>query len=202
MNKFFTTVLVLLAVSTTAFSQSKGETKFGVNVGLNFANVTASGMTNDDYRIGFNAGVYADHYFSDSWSLKAKLTYDQKGWDKGFINTGGGNVITNYQVDYLTIPVLANWHFGRTKNWYLNFGPYVGILLKAKETAGGMDLKPLFSSTDFGADLGIGVKFPVAAKTKLFIELNGQGGLTDIFKNNTGSTVRNTLSAVNIGFEF
>jgi len=198
MNKFFTTVLILLAVSTAAFSQSKGTTEFGVNVGLNFANVTASGMTNDAYRTGFNLGISADHYFSDSWSLKVKAAYDQKGWDNGYIN----NLVTNFQVDYLTIPVLANWHFGGTKNWYLNFGPYVGILLNAKESAGGMDLKPIFTSADFGADLGIGVKFPVAAKAKLFIELNGQAGINDVFKNNTGSTVRNTVSAINVGINF
>jgi hypothetical protein len=202
MNKFFTTSLLLLAVSTAAFSQSKGKTEFGVNVGLNLANVTASGMTNDDYRTGFNFGVSADHYFSESWSLKVKLIYDQKGWNNGYIDYGTGAVTTDYQINYLTIPVLANWHFGSAKNWYLNFGPYVGILLNAKETAGGMDLKPIVTSADYGADLGIGVKFPIATKAKLFIELNGQAGINDVFKDNSGYAVRNSVSAINIGVNF
>ncbi|QHS57270.1 PorT family protein [Mucilaginibacter sp. 14171R-50] len=198
MNKFFTSVLIILAASTAAFSQSKGKTELGLNVGLNIANVSASGVNNDDPRIGFNLGVSADHYFSETWSFKAKVSYDQKGWNNGYLN----NFTTNYQVNYITIPVMANWHFGGTKNWYLNFGPYVGILLNATETADGTDLKPIFNSTDFGADLGIGVKFPLAEKAKLFIELNGQAGINDIAKNNTGSTLRNSVSAINIGVNF
>ena len=202
MNKFFTTLIAVCAISTAAFSQTKGTTQFGIQVGYNASTVTASGYTNTDYRSGFNGGIVMDHYFSESWSFKAKALYDQKGWDNGYVSTPGGTTFTNIKVDYLSIPLMANWHFGGTKNWYLNFGPYVGILLNAKETAGGTDFKDYFNSTDIGVDLGIGVKFPVSNTTKFFIELNGAGGITDMVKNNTGSALRNQVSSVNIGFAF
>jgi hypothetical protein len=129
------------------------------------------------------------------------LIYDQKGWDNGFFSASNSG-ITDYKLDYLTIPVMANWHFGKTRNWYLNFGPYVGILLNAKESAMGMDLKEVFNSTDIGFDAGIGIKFPIAEKAKLFIELNGQGGATDLIKDNTGTTLRNSVSSINVGINF
>ena len=203
MQKFFTILLVALGAGTTVFSQTRGTTEFGVNVGYNAATVTTGdGQANSDYRSGFNLGVSADYYFSDAWSIKGKLIYDQKGWNNGYFDDGSGSITTDYKLNYLTIPVLANWHFGRTRNWYLNFGPYVGVLLSASETATGMDLKDVFNTTDVGFDLGIGVKFPISDRAKLFIELNGQGGGTDLIKDNTGSTLRNSLSSFNIGINF
>ncbi|MCQ6956606.1 porin family protein [Mucilaginibacter aquariorum] len=202
MTKIFTTLLVVLGISTTAFSQTKGTTQFGATIGYNASTVTASGLTNSDYRSGFNIGIVADHYFSESWSIKVKALYDQKGWNSGYLETGNGSYTTNYQLDYLTIPVMANWHFGRTKNWYLNFGPYLSFLLNAKETANSMDVKSIFSSTDAGLDVGIGIKFPVSNSTKFFIELNGLAGVSDLVKDNQGSTLRSSVSAINIGLNF
>jgi hypothetical protein len=202
MYKFFTTLIVALAFAATSFAQSKGTTQFGVNVGLNFANVSAGNIPNDDVRTGFNAGVSVEHYFSESWSIKSRLIYDQKGWNSGYLSDGSSTYATNYHLDYVTIPVLANWHFGRKKNWYLDFGPYLSLLLNAKESTGGVDVKDFFKTKDAGLDLGIGVKFPVSNTTKFFIELNGAAGISDIAKNNTGSTIRTSVSAVNIGFLF
>lgn len=201
MLKFFTLLLASAILSLTAVAQTKNTNQFGVSAGLNFATVTTSAYTNSDYRTGFNFGISLDHFFSESWSIKGKLAYDQKGW-KGYLETPTDQFNTTYNLDYLTIPVMANWHFGRTKNWYLNFGPYVGILLNAKETTGGSDVKNIFNTTDAGLDVGIGVKFPVSEKAKFFIEVNGQGGIADILKDNTYSALRNSVSNLNIGLNF
>jgi hypothetical protein len=202
MKKILTALFAVSCLGTAAFSQSKGTTDFGITVGYNAATVTSGNFTNSDYRSGFNAGVSVEHYFSPSWSFKGRLLYDQKGWNTGYITVGTSTTTTNYQLDYLTVPLYANWHFGRTKNWYLNFGPYVGFLLSASETAGGNDMKSFFNSTDAGLDLGIGVKFPVSAKSKFFIEANGQGGIADLGNGTSGATVRNSVSAINVGFTF
>jgi outer membrane protein W len=204
MQKIFATLLVVLGIYTTASAQTAGTTEFGVNVGYNAATVTTSQYTNTSYRSGFNVGVSADYYFSDRWSIKIKAVYDQKGWNDGYIDYGDNNgaITTDYKLNYITIPVMANWHFGRTRNWYLNFGPYVGILLNATETATNTDLKDVFNTADVGLDVGIGIKFPVSEKAKFFIELNGQGGATDLIKNNTDSALRNSVSNINIGFNF
>jgi hypothetical protein len=202
MTKFFSALFIALGFSAVAFAQTKGTTQFGINIGLNSSNVTAGNIPNSDLRNGLNAGISLEHYFSESWSFKTRLLYDQKGWDGGYLDTGSGRYETNYNLNYITVPLLANWHFGRKKNWYLDFGPYVSFLTSAKETEGKQDVKPYFTSTDAGLDLGIGVKFPVSQTTKFYIELNGEAGLSDIAKNNTGSAIRSTVSAINIGFLF
>jgi hypothetical protein len=197
MKNLLSTLILVLGLSPIAFSQTKGTTEFGVNLGYNAATVTTSNL-NADYRSGFNAGLAAEHYFSDSWSFKAKVLYDQKGWANGFI----GTTRTAFSLDYITVPLLANWHFGRTKNWYLNFGPYISFLLSAKTDVNGQDVKSVFNDTDGGLDIGIGVKFPVSTNTHFFIEVNGQGGVVDVAKNNSGSTIKNSVSAINIGLNF
>jgi hypothetical protein len=211
MKKNLIALLLVSGLYTAVFSQSKGTTQFGITVGYNGATIVAN--TNNDafstnYKSGFNAGLTAEHYFSDSWSIKSKLLYEQKGWGNGYLLVNANTLITsytvtNYQVNYLTIPVLANWHFGHTKNWYLNFGPYLGFLLNAKATNGNLDVKQYFNSADVGLDVGIGIKFPIATKTKFFIEINGSGGITDVSNDNvSGYTFRNSVSSINVGLNF
>jgi hypothetical protein len=209
MLKPFLTLLLATGIFTAASAQTKGKTEFGINVGLNTATVFTNsgygyyGYTNPDYRVGFNVGLTADHYFSDRWSLKAKVIYDQKGWDSGYISfNDNSSYATDYKLNYLTIPVMANWHFGRTRNWYLNFGPYIGILLNAKESAKNTDVKPYINNPDGGLAVGIGVKFPIGEGSKFFIEYLGQGGVGDVFKNNFDTSVNNSVSSFNIGVTF
>lgn len=202
MKKIISAVLLLL-LSSTSVAQGKGDVEFGFNIGFNGASVSTPDGNTD--RIGgFNAAAAADYYFSKSWSVKGKLIYDQKGWAKGFIeNLNTGETFkTDYRLNYLTIPVTANWHFGNTKNWYLNFGPYFGFLMNAEETRFGLDVKEAFNTSDFGLALAIGVKIPVSNKLKLSLEYDTQSGLANIFKQSDGANVLNSRYSLNVGVNF
>jgi len=202
MTKFFTILLGVLCLSTVAFAQTNGTTQFGIQVGYNSSSITSNNLS-ATFRSGFNAGVSIEHYFSERWSFKGKVLSDQKGWADGFflvsVNNSPIGYATNF--DYIDIPLLANWHFGHTKKWYLNFGPYIGFLTSAKLASDNTDIKSFFNSTDGGLDLGIGVKFPIAGQIRLFIEYNGQAGVVNI-NNDSRSTIRNATGALNIGLTF
>jgi opacity protein-like surface antigen len=170
---------------------------------VNLSNVST--IDNQDAassRLGFNAGAYGDYFFSERWSLKLKLLYDQKGFADGFFFDSNGTFTTDFVLGYLTTPVMANWHFGKNRNWYLNFGPHAGFLLSAKTMENDIDVKEAFNSTDFGLALGLGVKFAVSDSSHLFIEYAGQSGFSDIFKDNEGDAVRNGRSSLNLGITF
>jgi outer membrane protein W len=208
MKKILTTLLILSGIYSVSYAQIRNTAEFGVNIGYNTSGITYSNSgINSDYTGGFNAGVSAEYYFSDRWGIKGKLTYDQKGWGNGYLtlydDNGNSSEIdgVNFHLNYLTIPVMADWHFGRMRNWYLNFGPYVGVLLNASESSNsGADIKSLFNTTDVGFAGGIGVKFPISNSVKLFIEADGQSGFTNIFKDSGGETVQNVRSSINFGF--
>ena len=92
---------------------------------------------------------------------------------------------------------MANLHFATNKNWYVNFGPYVGFLLSAKESDDNIDVKNYFNSTDFGLAAGIGVKIPISNTAKLFFEFEFQGGVTNI--TTSSDAVQSERSSLNIG---
>ena len=201
MKKKFITVTLLIAFSVIGFAQKKGDVEFGINLGLNSSNVTSEYLSSDT-GTGVNLGFAADYFFSDSWSLKGKIIYDQKGWDNGLLYVGVNRYNTNYNLNYLTIPVMANWHFGKKKNWNLNFGPYAGFLLSAEETAYNTNVKEFFNTNDFGLNIGIGVKFPLSNKLKLNIEYEAQSGFSDVFKDNNNKRIIGTRGALNVGLNF
>jgi hypothetical protein len=202
MIKTYTTLLIALGIYSATFAQTKNTAEFGVNIGYNAATVKTDQYSNSSNRNGFNLGASAEYYFSERWSIKGKLIYDQKGWNDGFITSDNTDYTTNYELDYITVPVMANWHFGRKRNWYLHFGPYVGILLNARETAFNTDLKSTFNGTDVGFSSGVGVKFPISNNAKLFVEADGQDGFTDIFQSNSDAAVFNERFSINIGINF
>ena len=206
MKKIFTTLLFAAGIYTATYAQTGNTTEFGVNVGYNSATVeeSGSGLTSRGVS-GFNLGVSADVPFAQRWSVKVKAIYDQKGWGDGYLIDNQGNEIdgVNFRLNYITIPVLATWHFGRTSNWYLHFGPYVGFLLNAKETNDNTDVKSVFNTTDAGIALGIGVKIPISDKAKFFIEYDGQGAFTNLIKNSDGNgSIQNIRESINVGISF
>ncbi|WP_339836935.1 porin family protein [uncultured Flavobacterium sp.] len=204
MKKQLLTAVIAVFGLLTANAQEGGDFELGLGLGVNFANVsTINGQSNATSKISFNAGASGEYYFSDRWGVKAKLIYDNKGWADGYI-LDENNIVTttDFKLNYLTVPVMANWHFGSNRNWYLNFGPYVGFLMSAEDSALGLDLKEGFKSTDFGAAFGIGHKIEIADNIKLFIEYDGQSGFSDIFEENAGEAIRNGRSSFNLGVLF
>jgi len=201
MRKNVLAAVFAVVSSLSIFAQEKGDIEFGGNLGINYSTVSAGDKGSADVRTGFNVAISGEYYFSDRWGVKAKLIYDSKGWANGFINNEvtGVNTVTDFKLNYITIPVMANWHFGSTRKWYLNFGPYIGILASAKDSKFKMDVKEAFNTTDFGLAYGIGYKFPINEKAKMFLEYENQGGFNDIFKDNSGNSVSNSRGAFNIG---
>lgn len=201
MKKLASTIIVLFGFSLVVSAQKKGDVEFGLNVGYNASTVSDSYYAADSGS-GYNFGGSLDYYFSNSWSIKGKLIYDQKGWDNGYIEDNSGSYNTDFNLNYLTVPVMANWHFGNTRNWYLEFGPYFGFLLNAEEERFGTDVSDGFNKNDMGLAYGIGVKIPLNNKLKLFFEYEGQSGFNDIFQENDYSAVTNSRSSFNIGLNF
>ena len=193
---------VLLGFSLSVSAQKKGDVEFGINIGYNNSSVSDD-YDSSDTSAGLNVAGTIDYYFSNTWSLKTRLIYDQKGWDNGFyVDNEGMEYLTDYNLNYLTVPVMASWHFGNKRNWYVHFGPYFGFLLNAEEVRFGNDVTDAFNDNDFGLAAGIGVKVPVSDKLKIFFELDGQGGFNDIFRDNYYSSVTNSRTSFNVGLNF
>lgn len=193
-----------MCVSLASSAQQSGDYELGIGLGLNLADISrVDGQRNtSSSRIALNTAISAEYYFTESWGFKAKLIYDTKGWSDGFLirtDENNNDVTTDIKLNYLTIPVMANWHFGSNRNWNLNFGPYAGFLVNAKDSELGLNLKNGFNNIDFGLAFGIGHKFKINDYLKLYIEYDGQIGIMNIFEEDSGNNVRNIRSGLNLG---
>lgn len=211
MRKTLLAILLMTISFCNIQAQEKGSLEFGFASGINLSNI--SNLVNDlsaDVKTGINIKATTEYYFSDRWGIKTSFIYDQKGYTIKDVeiadNTGNPIDIIDLKakINYLTIPFKANWHFGSERNWYLHFGPYFGVLLSAKESYQNLDVKDSFESLDVGFSAGIGYKFDISDKLKLFLEYDGQSGFTQVLENNVrgSETVRNVRSSFNFGVLF
>lgn len=177
-------IFFVLAITQFAYAQTdipnlewkqNGDLQFGA-----FGGLTESSIQEEDFTISgesYLLGIQLDYFFGKNWSVKTRLNYENR--DYGF----------NLKSDFLTVPVLANWHFGKNRRWNLHFGV-------AYTTHLGDDIK----LDGFASDVGIGLIIPIN-KMKFFIELDGMhnfdtkpyGGESKLFVNR---------SSLNIGILF
>ena len=197
MKKIVLVVAIAVFGFTTSNAQSdKGDFTLAPQIGVNLATYYA-GSSNVTFnnRNSFAGGLVGEYYFSNRWSLRSGLLYDPMGVKDGFDNVD--------KLNYLTIPLNANWHFGSNRNWYLNFGLGVAFLLSAEaDLSDGttVDLKDSVPGTDFGLMLGIGYKFDISDNFQLCIDYQGYGGFSNLDEaNNLPFDVRNSRSSFNIG---
>lgn len=204
MKKIFTTLAIVLGICSFTKAQTKNDNVFGASVGYGLAYVTSNAAygTGTGHIGGVNFTLAGEHYLSESWSLRAKIMYDSKGWGNSYFTDGAHTIAgVYYSMNYITVPLTASFHFGKEKQWYVNGGPYAGFLLSASNDYNHADMKNSYNSTDFGADLGLGIKFPLSPKLNLFVEYDGQIGFSNILAHNTDGA-QSQRSALNIGVSF
>lgn len=186
-----------LLVSAFGFSQEreKGDIELAPILGAGFSNYysgDAGSLNGTITRATY--GAQADLYFNDRWSLRSGLMYQVMGTQ----------YLDNQEyLSYITLPVNANWHFGSTRKWHLNFGPSFSFMTKAETNLNGQtfDIKSEVETFQIGLSLGIGYKLEINENFGLSISYNENVGFTNVPKSNDFS-FRNSHSAIWLGAVF
>ena len=122
MKKKLATILLLLLVSLSGYSQMSWKVKAGVNI---------SDITNwelADYKPGYQFGVGMDYYFNDHWGIQPSLMLISKGYKiKGdyppFINKS--EQLKSYDITdnkvYVELPLLLTYRFNVSEKFKLIF---------------------------------------------------------------------------------
>lgn len=188
---------ILLSMTSLIAQHSKGDVTIAPQLGVNFSTYYASDVSYDS-RIAPAGGIATDFYFSDSWSLHTGLFYNPMGAEDSFQYKD--------KLDYITLPVHANWHFARRKNWYLNFGPSFSYLISGKSEMNDevdIDIKDYVSSFDLGLGFGIGHVFNINDQMQLFVDYQGYAGILDVAEDEVlPYSIQNSRSSFNVGLIF
>ena len=185
------TVAIMVFGFANAQSREKGAIELIPQIGYSSANYYGEESLDSNTLSGVSFGVGADYFFNDRWSLRSGLHYQTMG-AKG---SGG----YEEKLNYITLPANANWHFGSTRKWNLNFGPSFSLLTSAKNNDG--DIKKYINSLQIGLAYGIGYKIEVYEKFSILIDLQGISGLNEVYKD-SDFTVKNAYSSINVGGVF
>ncbi|WP_445455331.1 porin family protein [Flavobacterium sp. HNIBRBA15423] len=197
MRKVFFAMVVLSMFSTICIAQerSKGDVELTPIIGYASSNYYGEKELNNSNLSSVSFGVDADYFFNDRWSLRSGLIYQ----------TMGSKVTSYYseKLNYLTLPINANWHFGSTRKWNLNFGPNLGFLMSAKSEDRNVsrDIKDAANGLQLGLAYGIGYKIEVNEKFSILIDYQGMTGLSDVPKD-SNYTIKNAYSSFNVGGVF
>lgn len=182
---------ILIVLSTTFLSANGQEFKFGVKGGLNVAYLGGD-ATDIDRRIGFHAGGFVSVPVLAKFKVQPEIIYSQQGAQSGI-----GSDELKYE--YLNIPAIVK--FMLTKNFNIQAGPQLGILLSAKEEANSeeIDVKDSLKSTDLGIGFGLGYE----TNDNVMIDVRYNLGISDIADDgNNDFFMPNQVIQVSLGIAF
>jgi Outer membrane protein beta-barrel domain len=186
-------LVALLFSGLIGFSQSreKGAIELTPVIGSASANYYGDSQLQNNKPISsVNIGINGDYFFNNRWSLRSGIFLQTMGTQfSGYKET----------LKYVTIPVNANWHFGSTRKWNLNFGPSFGFLTSAE--GNGVDIKDKAVTFQLGLNYGIGYKIEVSKKFSVLLDIQGMSGLSEIAKDSP-YTLKNVYSSFNVGGVF
>lgn len=193
MKKLFMTTALAVSVLLCANSQSRDQGNIEVTPYIGYSSYFHNGdhVEGTSSRNAVRFGVSGDYYFNDRWSLRSGLNYDTMG-----VKAGRSELVS----DYLSIPLNANWHFGSTRKWNLNFGVTPSFLLKGE--IDNDDVKDLMKSFQLGISYGIGYKLEVSESFSLLLDTQGFFGLSEVYDTEDALKRLNAGSSFNLGGVF
>ncbi len=129
-------LLLCAGVLTLAASNAQAQEapRVGFKGGLNLSNLYVNDVDDENARLGWHAGFYAQLFSSEAFAIQPEVNYSTKGTGitYGSIGTNGVNVNhdTRFRLQYIDIPVLAVFKLGRAAE--IHAGPYWSYLLGAE----------------------------------------------------------------------
>jgi hypothetical protein len=104
---------------------------FGLRAGLNIAQIFGTGSQVFNH-FGFSGGFRFGYRFADKFSFNPELLYNMKGAAR-YPNIDKGDYYSfSVDLDYIEVPLLFNFYFGKRQNFSFEFGPSIGFLVRQK----------------------------------------------------------------------
>lgn len=197
-----------LLLACTFLVNAQEKIKWGVQAGVNFANLSSSGSgvsLSLSSKVGLHAGVSAEVGLSPDFSFQPELAYNGYGakldvpdFDFEDVVISGGEA--KYAINYISLPLLFKYKVANT-GLGIYAGPQLGLLVSAKDSFDGesVDAKDDYNSFDLLASFGAEYFLPAGVGLIARYQL----GLTNIAKDTDGNaSVKNKAFTIGIGYRF
>lgn len=193
------TLFIAFMISFIANAQvrEKGDIEVSPFIGISTANYFGDvGMMNEA-TVNPYFGANIDFYLNNRWSVRTGIGYETMGSQGEYYGFYGFESFKE-KLDFISLPIHANYHFSKNRRWYLNFGPTVNFLTKA--TSNGVDMTQGINPVQVGLGLGIGYKIYINENFSIGIDhqeyISFVNNLKSEYKN--GYYIGNILGSFNV----
>jgi len=204
MKRFtFLVFLAVIGIAPTLYSQTgklarhdRKDFSYGVKAGINAATLNDKDA---EMRFGGAVGIFGMIKLGTDIGVSADILYSQQGCKLPDIGT---YTELGYKLDYLNIPILANWYVPWVPGLTVKVGLQPGFLLSSELKVGEFtvntdeDLNSIDVSIPFGIsyELDFGLLFDVRYNI----------GVTNIVKNDTDDylELKNSVFQITLGYRF
>ena len=109
--------------------------------------------------LGANAGLVYRYAGHKHCGFQMELNYMQRGWHES---------TTDYtrELNYLELPILAHFYFGKQYRFFFNLGPQIGYMLYEKETNRPETATYQYAAIDNRFDWGVSGSIGFYARTR------------------------------------
>ncbi len=196
MMKLKMTALALMAcASTTLMAQ---DWSFGAKAGLNLTGVSNSEM---GIKAGYSVGGIAKYNFNSDFAFKGEILFSGQGAQES-----EDGVEAKFLLNYLNVPMLASYNI--IDGFSIGAGIQPGFLLGAKgkataeEIGDGASVEVDVMEECNKIDFSIPVEVCYDFENGIHIGMRYAIGVTDVFKYNDGSSMRNQVFNISVGYMF
>ena len=197
MKKFTTlTLITIFFLSSGVFAQT-AKLKLGIEAGAGITSLRGNPILEKYQKsdVGFSSALFLQYNLRKTFSIHTSIGFERIGTKSknGFAVDSFGNPLgdakTRTHYNYLSMPILLRASVGKKINFFVNAGPYIGILLNQTSITkieGGQTVKDEhtkdFNTVNFGATSGLGVSIPINSKFDISFEARDNLGLSNINK--------------------
>jgi opacity protein-like surface antigen len=183
--------------------------ELGFQSGVNLSSPYGDNISKEQTGIlaGLHIGGHVKINITSHFGVKAILAYDQIGASYSPLmleNSTGTGIVKGKLVsklNYLNLPLLAEYSFGNKVKFNVNAGAFAGLLLKytliTKTEEPGVSANRTSpdtrKSTNFGASAGAGIQLPITSSMKLDLGIQDNLGLSNTY-NDGGTTKINSIA--------
>lgn len=120
-----------VAISMISFNHAQAQyAKAGIKGGLNLSNLYVNEADDDKARIGWHAGFYGQLFASEAFAIQPEVNFSTKGTGVTRIDNNSARYESNFNLNYIDIPVLAVFKLGEVAE--IHAGAYWAYLLGAE----------------------------------------------------------------------
>lgn len=164
---FFVAAAVVGLVNVNAQEKTLDPT-FGVKSSLNVSSFNGKDVSNNDYKVGLSAGLYANFPLTDRMSIQPEVNFTRVG-GKFKQEVADLKIDNNVTLDYITVPLMFKYYPGGSR-FNVEAGPQIGFNVYASnestvtstlpnvlgEVKGKANIKDQVENIDFGVNFGLG----------------------------------------------